>query len=113
MLEFLNGHASLLEWVNGGVCLALLAYLLPVATVASRWTHRLSTIALAFAVGLQVMDPFARWVPTISWTGVLFNICLLLGVTAWRHELWAVVRFRFNDEPRHPRRRVTDMLGTQ
>jgi hypothetical protein len=111
MLELVTGTLPILEWVNSGVCLALLCCLLPVATVASKWQHRTSNILMALALGIQVADPFARWIPTVAWTQVLLNAAILAVVIVWRHEIWAVVRHRLRIEPRQFHRRATDMLG--
>lgn len=82
----------MIEIVNALACLVLMALVWRVALVVDRLRHRLVTIGLTLVLGMQVIDPVARWLPAVLWTTVAVNVTLAVVAMAWRRELWALVR---------------------
>lgn len=98
----------MIELINACACLTLLALLLRVAEVAHRWWHRLIVIGFILVLGMQVVDPVARWLPGVLWPTALANVAFTVLALWWRHELWALVRHKLGGERRGGMRRSTD-----
>lgn len=100
----------MIELVNACACLTLLALLLRVSAVAHRRRHKLVIIGFVLVLGMQVIDPVARWLPGVLWTTALANVSIAVLALWWRHELWALVRHKLgvDDEPQREMRRSTD-----
>lgn len=100
----------MIELINVCACLTLLALLLRVGAVAHRRRDKLAVIGFVLVLGMQVVDPVARWLPGVLWTTAVANVAIAALALWWRHELWALVRHKLgvDDRPRHEMRRSTD-----
>jgi hypothetical protein len=105
----------MLEYLNAAACSLLLVYCLPVATVMEtphRWALWPVFVAVVVALTVQIIDPFATWVPEIGWPAEVLNIAMALMLTMWRKEAMLFIRCRLGPEtepPRHPMRRLSDL----
>lgn len=95
MIELLNALASLV----------LLSLVWRVAVVVHKARHRVVVIGLAVVLGMQVIDPLARWLPAVLWTTGAVNVTLAGLAVAWRRELWALVRCKLQLDDAPPRMR--------
>lgn len=102
----------MLEMLNAVACSVIFAYcFIASVRMPSRgmWLNRLVLWVVTFSLMLQMMGPWADWVPKPAWQSVLLHACLALALIVWRHEALAFVRCKFTLPPgEEPRRRVTD-----
>lgn len=98
----------IVELVNALACAVLMVGLFSVAVLVARWHHKLAVIVLSCVLGMQVIDPIARWLPSVSWSTGVANVTLALLAVLWRRELWALVRFKLGHAPRPGMRRPAD-----
>ena len=104
----------MLEYLNAAACFVLLAYCVPVAAVMEtqhRWALWAIFVAVVVALAVQVIDPFASWVPAVGWPAVVLNVAMSIALTIWRKEAWMFMRCRLGppESEIHPFRRVSDM----
>jgi K+ transporter len=107
----------MLEYINAASCMLLLVYCMPVASVMEaqhRWGLWAVFVLVVVCLTLQIIDPFASWVPAIGWPAVFLNVVMAAAVTIWRKEAWLFTRCRVGplQEPAHPMRRTSDMVNT-
>lgn len=106
----------MIEALNIVACAVLFALVWRVAVAVHRWRHRAPVLAVTVVLGMQLVDPLARWLPAVLWTTVAVNVTLAVMAVLWRRELWALVRCKLGlDEPpdceQCPMRRSSDFVG--
>lgn len=104
----------MLDLLNAAACAVVFVYCF-IASVRmpgrGMWPKRLVIWVVTFSLGIQMMGPWADWVPKPAWQSVLFHVCLALALVVWRREAMAFVHCKFSipDEAQvQPKRRVTD-----
>ncbi len=108
-------QASLLEIGNTLACGVMLVYMLLISIVMpsrGMWANRTIIWVMTFALGFQIISPWAGWVPRIVWHGALLHISLALSLLIWNREAILFIRCKFSppgDKP-HPMNRATDWI---
>lgn len=102
-----------LEAMNSVACFVMLIYMLIVAIVmpgTGMWPNRLIVWSVSGSLALQVISPWAGWVPRIVWHGAVLHIALAAALVIWRKEAMLFIRCKFAPEPiETPMRRTTDI----
>lgn len=88
----------MLELLNAAACAVIFGYcFLASSRMPSRgmWANRLVIWVVTVALGLQMMGPWADWLPRPSWPSVLLHVGMAVALVVWRHEALAFVRCKF------------------
>lgn len=86
----------IIEVINVAACLVMLVLVWRVAVAVHLWRHKLPVVAVSIVLGMQVIDPLARWLPAVLWTTVAVNVTLAILSVLWRNELWALLRYKLH-----------------
>lgn len=110
--------AAWMETVNSISCAVIMAYMWRITLVmpaSGMWGRKAIVVVLACALCLQIISPWAGWVPRIVWHGALLHACLAVALLIWRKEASLFISCKFSppEEPENKGRRLSDITSAQ